>query len=380
VIGEAEDLATAWLLYVRAWGTTAFAYQPSVREDLERALPMAVAGGDRKLELEIRYQLGSIEAEDRSIARADFDKTTEELAVMAEELGNWAFAARTFRVGAQMAAEVDPRRSDRLLRRAGAIAESRALTEEQAWLHYARTEINLVSGDWETALESAISALDLADANAYHRVQIRTLAAITPLAFARGDRALLARAARWLDEHQAIFPHSPFGNVMHGAIDLRLEAVGLKGPFDLDVNDLLPAWLETQGLPSWYAAVETIVATWLGRGLLDPARQVVTRVIEERDHPMNAALTRGSADLVESWMLHAEGASAQRVGDAARSALEASRAVGAPWWIAKAIRTLQRTGQASDQEIAEAAATERALHLVGPAISAGDAISGPGGT
>jgi tetratricopeptide (TPR) repeat protein len=380
VIGEAEDLATGWLLYVRAWGTTAFAYQPSVRVDLERALPMAVGNGDRRLELEVRDQLDTLDAEDGSISREEVNARGVELATLAEELRIWPFAARAWRVAAQLMAEEDPGRSDGHLRRAADVAQAHALTEEQGWLDYARTEINLVSGHWETAVRSAVRAMDLADSNAYHRVQIRTLAAVTPIAFAWEDRALLGRAARWLDEHQAIFPHSPFGNVMHGAIDLRLETVGLKEPFALDVDELLPAWEETQLLASWHAAVETIVSTWIERGHLEPARRVVDRVIRARSHPVTSRLGRGSAGLVESWMLRAEGAAETRVGDVARTALEAFRGVGAPWWIAKAIRTLQRTGLASDQEIDEAASIERALRLPGPAVPAGDAVSGPAGT
>src|SRR5207247_1258423 len=52
VIGPPDDLATGWLRYLRAWGTICWAPRPEALPDLEAAVGLARAGGDRRLELE----------------------------------------------------------------------------------------------------------------------------------------------------------------------------------------------------------------------------------------------------------------------------------------------------------------------------------------
>jgi len=55
------------------------------------------------------------------------------------------------------------------------------------------------------------------------------------------------------------------------------------------------------------------------------------------------------------------------VAVAAREALDAFRVSSAPRWIARAIRVLEETGDASLDEVAEAGRIERDLGLAGPA-------------
>jgi hypothetical protein len=221
-------------------------------------------------------------------------------------------------------------------------------------------------GDWKTAVEAGIRALDLADRNGYHRVQVRTWFALSPIAAASGLRELLQRAAVWFDEHQAIFPHSPFGNVMHGGLDDRLSRAGLIPAVDVDPEDLLPAWDESQGMPSWHAAVEAIMGGWLAAGREDAARRLLERIASWHDHPTTEALGRGSEAIMRARLLVAGGDRVAALA-AARQALDEFRRCRAPWWVVRSLRMLDSLGEASREEIEEAVRIERALGLPGPA-------------
>jgi len=328
-IGAAEDLDTAWLLYLRAWGTTAWAYQPQVKLDLERAMELATKLGDRRLELEVRFQFTSAAADEGTMTRADLAASDLAALETAYELGDWQRVCKLSRSRAILLMETDGEASVAALKQASAVAEAHGLTEETAWGDYVRTELGLVSGDWKTGVAAGQGALDLADRNAYHRVQVRTWSALSPIAGATGRTDLLERAARWFAAHQAIFPGSPFGSVLHGAVDVCLARAGLIDPPTLPVEDMLPAWNETQGLPSWHAAVEEIAQWWLERNKLDPVRQVLDRVAAWHDHPTTEASGRGAEALLRARLLLAEGDEAGSSAQAA-TALDEFRSCHAP--------------------------------------------------
>jgi class 3 adenylate cyclase/tetratricopeptide (TPR) repeat protein len=361
-IGPADDLATAWLWYLRAWGTTAFAYKPDVKSDLDRAMAVAKANGDRRLELEIAVHLADLASEGGDITRRGLGDYRLVIANTAADLGDWQQVTRALRARAMLLVE-DRDGAAVALQEAADVAEAHASTEDLAWADYVRTELELFGGNWTAAAEAGVRALDMADANAYHRVQVRTWFALSPIALATGRRDLLERAAVWFERHEAIFPHSPFGNVMHAAVDHRLRAAGLIPTFALDPEDVLPAWEETQGLPSWTAAVETIVEGWLQEGSTQAVRRVLERVAAWHDHPMTEALGRGSEALLRAWLLMAEGDKSGSATEAA-DALRELRRCRSPWWIVKALRALDEAGAASAEDMVEAAALEGSLNLV----------------
>jgi class 3 adenylate cyclase/tetratricopeptide (TPR) repeat protein len=361
-IGPADDLATAWLWYLRAWGTTAFAYKPEVKEDLKRALVVAKANGDRRLELEIAVDLADLAADRGDKTRRGLGDYRLVIARTAADVGDWQQVTRALRARAMLLVE-DRVGSAEAIREAAEVAEAHASTEDVAWADYVRVEMGLFGGNWIAALGTGVRALDMADANAYHRVQVRTWFALSPIALATGRRDLLERAAGWFERHEAIFPHSPFGNVMHAAVDYRLRAAGLLPPFVLDPEDILPAWEESQGLPSWTAAVEAIVEGWLEEGNTQAVRRVLERVAAWHDHPMTEALGRGSEALLRARLLMAEGDTSGSAA-AATEALGGFRKCRAPWWTYKALRALQDAGAASAEDVAEARAIEASLNLV----------------
>jgi hypothetical protein len=135
---------------------------------------------------------------------------------------------------------------------------------------------------------------------------------------------------------------------------------------ELEAEEILPAWEESQGMPSWYAAVETIVGAWVAVGRLEAARAVLDRVAAWTQHPLTEALGRGSERLMRAWLLTAEGELEGAV-TAAQAALVEFRVSDAPWWVAKAIRALDGAWAASPEYIAEAEAIEESLKLMGRA-------------
>jgi class 3 adenylate cyclase/tetratricopeptide (TPR) repeat protein len=366
-IGPTDDAEVGWLLYLRGWGTTAFAYRPEARRDLERALQIAQRSGDRFLELEVQTLLPAIEMEDGTMSPSQMAKLDAKTVELAIELGQWKQASSTLRFRAVMVFEDRPDEASAALSRAAEIAEAHGLSEELAWVAYVRVEFALVRGSWEEARRAALSALDAADRGAYHRVQVRTWFALSPIALAQQDTELLERARRWFAAHEEIFPHSPFGNVMHAAVDLRLAVAGLAQPVEPDPDEILPAWDESQILPSWLAAVETIFDAWLSAGRTKTAERVLARISAWREHPLSTHLSRGSEDLLRSRLLLAAEGPSEGTRIFARRALEACRRASAPWWIAKAIRSLQEAGDADPRLGGEAEAIERDLELVGPA-------------
>jgi tetratricopeptide (TPR) repeat protein len=365
-IGPAEDLETAWLLYLRAWGNEAFHRGPETKVDMEQALKLAHALGDLRLELQLGMHLISIAADEGTMSLVEMGASDLAGARTAAELGDWQQVCQRLRRRAIILLEQDRDAAVAALEESAIVAEAHGLTEDVAWAEYGRVEDGLMHGDWEAAVAAGIRALDLSDRNAYHRVQVRTWFALSPIAAARGLTELLQRAAVWFDEHQAIFPHSPFGNTMHGGVDHRLAEAGLIAPVDVDPRDILPALDESQGLPSWHAALEAIVEGWLATGRHDAVGGLLARVASWHDHPATEALGRGSEALMTARLLLDQG---ERSGAAvaAKNALRESRACRAPWWIAKGIRLLDSIEEATSREIDEAKRIEHSLGLAGPA-------------
>lgn len=363
-IGPADDLPTAWLRYLRAWGSIAWAPRPEARPDLDAALGLARTHRDRRLELEARFLLLTLQMEEGEIALAESDAVDVEIATLAEENGQWDRACRAWRTRAMIRSEVADDAWNEPLARAAFLAEAHGLTEEIAWNEYSRVEIGLLLGDWDAALESGQQALDLADRNAYHRVQVRTWFALSPIAVARERRDLLGRAFRWFDEHQAIFPPSPYGRFMHAALNCRFAGAGLPAAPVL-TEDLLEFWAETPGWPSSYAAMETVIEGWLGAADTELAEKAVERAAAWAEHPTMTEFYGAEVSLLRSRVLQATG-QARRSGESARQALAVFRRLRTPWWAGKSIRLLEAIGEASADELLEAEAIERMLEQAGP--------------
>ena len=364
-IGAANDLPTAWLRYLRAWGEIAWAPRPEARPDLEAALELAKAHRDQRLELEARFMLLSLQMDQGELTLTESDAVDIEIATLAERTGQWDRACRAWRTRAVMRSERGDDSWHELLDRAAAIAEARGLTEETAWNDYARTEVGLLLGDWDRAIEAGIRALDLADMNAYHRVQVRTWFALSPIAAATGRVELLERASRWFEEHRAIFPPSPYGRFMKAAVECRLAGAGLAPPPAL-TQDLLEFWAESEGFASGCAAMDTVIQVWIAAGDTELAEKAIERAAAWADHPTMTEFYAAGVSLLRSRLLQATG-QPRRSAQMARVALASFRRLRTQWWAGKSIRVLASIGEASADELLEAEAIERVLGLVGHA-------------
>lgn len=361
-IGPAEDVETARLLYLRGWSTLMFAPVPAIKPDLERSLDIARGSGDQHLELEVYNVIVDVRAEEGQLSFDDLVGHHAEVAELAASLGNWPRAVRSRRMQAQLLLDDHAERSSELLDRAAELAEAHGLTEEIAWTDYARAEGGLVLGNWDRAWDAGLRALGVAERNAYHRVAVRTWFVLSAMAVARRRSDVLERAKRWLDEHEAIFPPSPYGRFMRTAMDIRFARFHLSPWPTLDVDGLLAIFNETFGWASWYSALETIVDTLLTRREFGGVEKLLDAMARWMDFPMTSELGRSMEAFLRAKLLLAQGVE-EGVADRARRALEGFRTVSAPWWIARAIRLVEGIGKASSAESAEAERIEESLGI-----------------
>jgi class 3 adenylate cyclase/tetratricopeptide (TPR) repeat protein len=362
VIGEGADLETARLVYLRALSRFMFALQPGLREDLERVQALARQHGDPALELEATHQLYHVLVEEGSVGLEKMLEHDREVIGLARDLGNWQRVAYGMRMQGLMLSEHRADEAWPLLDEAAETAEAHGLREELAWTDYARAETGLVSGDWDRGWESGLRAIDLAERNAYHRAAVRTWFVLTPMALARGRIDVLEHAHRWLEEHEAIFPPSPYGKFMHGAVGIRLAVAGLPSSEVPSLDEVLPVWDETQGWGAAYDAAETLADEWLRRGDVDAVRQWLDGMARWLDHPLTTDLGRGSHALIRARLDLAE-SRRDEAADRARHALDGFRRCRAPWWTWKAIRVLESAEAASPEETQEAKSIEAKLEL-----------------
>jgi class 3 adenylate cyclase/tetratricopeptide (TPR) repeat protein len=362
VIGEGSDLETARLLYLRAWSGILFAIRPGQREDLERALTLAREHLDPSLELEAASQLHLLRGEEGLMGMKEMLEQDREIIRLARDLGNWQRVCREIRMQAVTLYEHRADQAWPLLDEAEEIAEAHGLREEIAWIDYIRSEAGLVSGDWDRGQRCGFRALELAERNAYHRAALRTWLVLTPMALAQGRREVLERAYRWLAEHQAIFPPSPYGKFMHAAVDMRLAQAGIRASDGPALEEVMPVWDEHQGGGSVWGAAETLANEWLRRGDLDTVRSWLEGMARWHDHPLTTDLGRGSHALIQARLDLAE-SRRDEAADRARHALDGFRRCRAPWWMWKAIRVLESAGAATPDEAEEARSIEATLQL-----------------
>ncbi len=364
VIGEGDDVETARLLYLRAWSTMMFALKPEeVRRDLERAVALARAHGERALELEISHSLYNLLVEVGEIGLDRMLEHDREAIRLARDLGNWQRVVHTMRVDAAMLIEDRVDEAWPLLDEAAKVAEAHGLREQTAWIDSARAEAGFVSGDWDRAWEVGLRTIEVAERNAYHRAAVRTWFVLVAIAHARDRRDVLEHADRWFREHESIFPPSPYGKFMHGAVYLHLTAAGLTAAEAPALDDVLGVWDETQAFGSTWDAAETITLAWLSHGDVEAVRTFLEAMSRWHTHPLTTPLARGTHSLIEANLRLAEGNTDAAVSAAGRAA-DAFRRCPAPWWISKAIRVLEAAGGASADLIMEADEIERALGIV----------------
>ncbi len=366
-IGEADDLATARLLYTRAWARIAYQGSTDVVDELERVIRIAERAGETGLQLDAEFQRDGVLIELGRIGRDELVDGSLRLVELALQAGNPRRAGAALRSAAMLSVETDPANVGPLLDRAEDLATAHGVREDEAWVAYDRAEATLVTGDWILAWAAGERAVAIGEANAYHRPVVRTWTVLTPIALAQGRTDALARAKAWLDPKRGTFPDSPFGRFMHAAMDLRFVAAGLLPAFEPG-PDLLDIWTEAPGMASFFAAMETVLDAWLHDGRLDLVDAAVERMDSWNGSPgWMTPYRTGSESLVRGRLALVRG-DAPAAADLARASLAAFDALPAPWGAAKAIRLMARAGAATTDNLDRVARLEADLQIA-PATS-----------
>jgi class 3 adenylate cyclase/tetratricopeptide (TPR) repeat protein len=327
--GDIRDAATVRLLVMRADATLGGrdAYDAAGR-DAELALEIAQELGDAELELTVLELATPLRAE-----RGDSDPGWAELEQAARRARRWPTVVNALRAQAGDHVDDDPDLVPPLVAPAAALAEAHGLVEQAAWCDYVLAEAGLAAGRWDDALESGLRAIAVGEEHGFVRVVYRSWAVLTPLALATGREDLLRQARqrfpRWGEPGPS---DSTFARVMVTAVQLRLAQAGLEPSFVPEVEWVLPSLDLGHGGPSWLAALETIVESWLATGDAQGAGRALDRMAPH----LETRLASGVDALLHARL---EGA------EAARRAL-ALLGQNGPWWRAKAIRLLESMGEA----------------------------------
>jgi class 3 adenylate cyclase len=352
-LGERDDAATAKLLALRgsaardAWDDFARA-----RADGERALELARSSGDADAELAALQLLTScIEGDELE------GQHWAELESLARERGRWGLAAGAMRSRALVGVHLEPERTLVQLEAAAELAEARGLVEDAAWNDFARAEAHFVAGTWDDALADGLRAIEAGEARNFFRVAVRSWFVLRPIAQARRRTDLIERAFPLFDATRGR-SDSPYARVISTAMDLAFAEAGLLPAFALELEPRLASFDLAYDDPSWLAAVEAVVGSWLDNGALAEARTALDRFRAAAESKNMARLAFASQALLRSRLLLAEGDPAGAAAEA-ESALETR----SPWWRARALRALEAAGAASDEALAEAAELERSLGI-----------------
>jgi class 3 adenylate cyclase len=352
-LGEEDDAATARLLALRGFGAlSAWDDFPRARADAEHALALARGSGDADAELEaLQLLTACIEGDELE------EKRWAELESLARERGRWELATGAMRSRALIHVYDEPERTLVELDAAAELAEARGLVEDAAWNDFARTEAHLVAGTWDEAIADGLRAIEAGEARNLFRVAVRSWFALRPIALARGRTDLIERAFPLFEATRGR-SDSPYARVISTAMDLAFAEAGLLPPFVPELEPRLPSFDLAYDDPSWLAAVEAVVGSWLDTGALVEARTALDRFRAAAENRNMARLAFASEALLRAWLLLAE-------GDPARAAVEAESALesSSPWWRVRALRALEAAGAASDDALEEAAELERSLGI-----------------
>ena len=328
------------------------------------AIEVADRSGDAELQLSARSALTVLRAESGTGVADDFH-ALEQAAILA---GDWS---RAISAAINVAFTLLDDRAEEAF---GAIADARnraiahGRTEDGGWTHYVEAEAAFITGDWDRARSAGLLTLDLAEANAYRRLAVRTIHVLVPIGAVRGERALLERAAHFYEslEGKFEFPDSPYSRIIRTAQDVEFAAAGLAPPFVPDPAPRIVAFNDEPNGGSWSAALDRVFRAWVDAGLLDDAATAVATM--EAALPKFKSLSahgRGTFELLRGRLASARGDSAE-AARAGHAALSQYRISAAPWWMAKALRLIERAGAADQQMLDEVAAIERGLGAARP--------------
>src|SRR4051794_1294009 len=357
-IGEPDDASTGRLLVMRAMAIVS-AWDDYDRSELDAAQALILA---RKSEDPI-LELDALTISARVLVERGDERAYEAWAgveQLARRAGNWEKVSAASRILATRELEDSPDDVVVRLGPAREVADAHGLVEDGAWCDYALAEAYLAAGRWDEAIAAGRRALTVAARHDFSRVAVRTWFVLLPIARVRGRDDLIGEASQLFAKRLSNAPDSHYARVIATAAHLHFATAGLEPSFVPDVESRLPSFDLGHDGPSWLAAVETLVETWLEAGGLDGAGQALDRMRVSLDKGTPSRLARATEALLRARLslAHADpdGATAQ-----ALRALDLLGEAGAPWWRAKAIRVLETAGAAEPALLDEAKVIEERL-------------------
>jgi class 3 adenylate cyclase len=352
-LGELEDPSTAKLLALR--GSAVLAARDDfalARADGKRAVALARAARDPDAELQALQLVTECIEEDDDSARQRW----AEIEMLAQARGRWELVVGARRYRAAFFLHDQPERTLSEIERAAELAEARGLLDEAAWVDYDRTEAHLATGSWDDAIDVGLRAIQVAEDRAVFRIAVRTWFALRPIVRARRRADLIERAFPVFEEIRGS-TQSPYARVIVTAMDLAFAEAGLVPPFTPELEPRLASFELGYGEPSWIAALEAVVGSWIDAGALADAQIALDRLAASEGKSVSK-LALASQALMRSWLLLAKGET-----DAAAAEAERALVTEAPWWRSRALRALEAADAATRETLAEAVALERSLGL-----------------
>ena len=362
-IGPPDDVDAALLVMARAVSRAGETNETDAWiADATAVVATTRAAADRRLELEALLSLTNARGE-AGLADADDWRA---IAALAGELGDHDVTIRATINAATYVVDERPAEVPAALARARALAEAWGLAERLAWIDYTECEAMLATGDWERGIEAGLRAFDLGEARSFHRVAVRTLSALLPMASLRERVDVVARAHAWYERAaRRSLPDSPYGRVLHAAAATWFAASGLVSPALPDPSHLRDGLrLEPSG-PAWLACVAAILGAWRSADRIDDCRDALEGIRDAQRRAASPSTLADGAIGVEAAATEAAGGDPAAAAALARAALGPLREIEAPWWIARALRILERDDAATDVERSEAAEIEHRLGLAG---------------
>jgi hypothetical protein len=250
------------------------------------------------------------------------------------------------RVRAVYLAFEDPVAALPVLAETAELARAHGYVEQAGWCDSSRCEVLFVLGRWDEALAVGTGVVDVAERNAYQRLAFRTYVVLLAIGAVRRDPSIANRYRSWTrlwTDHLPAAP-SPYAKVMTAAVDAWMSSADGRDPDappEATVDAIIPMIN-----PHFVAAVETLARAWLDRGRRDLAEAAGDRVAGFLAEDDATPLMRASSALIDAWLGRVEPA----------AAVEAARAAGAPWWVARALRA---AGSAEAEQL------ERSLRIRG---------------
>ena len=364
-LGPVDKQSEARLLTAEALSALgAHGPSPETGQMMRKALELAHESGDAVTELRAREALLVFHAESGQYEPSEF----EALVGAARAAGDRGVEVSASINAAGMLGDDHAGETFDLLARARELALAYGRTDDVGWTYMFEAESAFVTGDWDRAVAAGKRSMDIGESNAYLRLTVRNIHVMVPIAAVRGDMTMLERAASFYRslEGKFEFPDSPYSRVIRVAQDLELAAAGLWPPYLPDVEPRLVSFQDEPTGGAWSAALDRVLRAWLESGELEGAGRALD-VMEQAlpRYPNVSQNGLGTYKLMRGRLTLALGHREPTI-DFASSALGHFRACKAPWWIAKSIRLLERSGAADEQLVAEVDDIERRLGAAGP--------------